>query len=375
MAYKYSKWERFFGLTMNVHPVFNLVGAIGISITNCKKFKLGSNDQWSRYFWIALTVSGVISIIGAYNKSIAIGSFLIPFIYIWLYIVGRWFIKNPVVFLKDILKGTAFMGLLSIIAKLFHINLVINGIEVITRFAGNGRGYILGIGDNGLGVLLQVGVVGSLGMLILNKQHEDKAHYIRYILYFLLSLGGLIITNSRGAMVGTAAGVGFLGLCFSWQVILFFGGIFGLWMVFSSRLLNRVKSIFSLENRSNYIRIQIYKGTLNMIKDHLFFGVGPGNFGQIYEKYRLPTETEHAVSPHSNYLNIISGWGIIGGLLFYGWIFFVMVRSWIRGTNSIQKVILAILISFWVHVFFNDLAAAYAGVLLGLLDNENFEAA
>ncbi len=362
-----NRWERFFGLTMNIHPIFNIIGMIGLSIKKRSKFSLIKTDKINLYFWIGLVFTGIISIVSAYNRVTAISSSLIPFLFIWMYILGRWYIENPVRLLEDILKGTAFMGLISIIFKFFHINIVINGIELITDFHRTGRGYILGVEDNGLGVLFQVGVVGALGLLVFQKGKKAK---IYNLIYFFLSLGGLIITNSRGAMVGSATGITFLALVFSWKILVFFTGVTGISILFSSRLLRRVKSIVSLE--TNYERLLIWRGTLNMIKDHLWFGIGPGNFGAVYEKYRLPEELKHARSPHSNYLNIVSGWGIIGGFLFFGWIFFIMIRSWLRGADKYQKVIIAILAAFWAHVFFNDLIAVYSGVLLGCLDNDYF---
>lgn len=364
-----NKWERFFGLTLNINPLFNIIGLIGLSIDRRKNFKFIKSDRVNLYFWAALALSGLISIIGAYDKQVAVTSFFIPFVFIWLYILGRWYIKNPVRFLTDMIRGTAWLGLLTIIFNIFEINLVINGFKIIAKFPG--RGYILGIGDNGLGILLQSGIVGALGLLVL----ADKRRHILYnLFYFFLCLGGLMITRSRGAFVGTTAGVIFLTLVFSWKIVALFAGVSGLFMVFSEQLQERVKSIFSLyDDRSNYIRIKIYEGVWDMIKDHFWFGAGPGNFNQIYEKYRLPAENAHAVSPHSNYLNIISGWGIVGGFIFFGWCFYIMIRSWLRGAGKYQKIILAVLITFWVHIAVNDLFVAYAGVMLGCLDNSYFK--
>jgi O-antigen ligase len=367
MKVKSNFWERFFGLTLNINPIFNLIGIISLPIARRNNFKQIFRDRVNNYLWLGLSLSGLISIAKAYDFVIALESYFIPFAFIYLYVLGRWFINNPYNFLKDMVRGTAFLGLITIIFQILNVNLVISGVDIITKFNG-GRGYILGVGDNGLGVLLQAGIVGSLGFLFIEKQRKD---IILNIFFFLFSLGGLIISSSRGAMVGSTVGVIFLGVIFSWQIVLLFGGISILSFFVSSNLWNRVKSIISLEHRSNFIRIKIWQGTLNMIKDHFWFGTGPGNFSVIYDKYRLPEDTKH-ISPHNNYLNIISDWGIIGGILFYGWVFMVMIRSFLRGITDGQKIILAILISFWVHVLFNDLVAVYAGVLMGCLDNDYY---
>jgi hypothetical protein len=370
LSEKGNKWERFLGITMNINPLFNLIGLIGLSVSRRDRFRRIKEDKKNLYLWSLLALAGIISILGAYNILSAMASFLIPFIFIWFYIIGRWYIDDPVTLLKDVLIGTGILGFLTVIFYLLKVNIVISGVPLITDFQSLAeRGYILGVGDNGLGVLLQVGIVGSLGMLFLSREKKD---IILNMLIFIFSSCGLVISGSRGAMVGSVAGVIFLALIVSWKVLTIFGGISGLILYFSPGALERVKSIVSLENRSNYIRIKIWQGTLNMLKDHFWFGVGPGNFREIYQKYRLPEEAYDAVSPHNNYLHIMSGWGVIGGLLFFGWIFYIIVRAWLRGTSGIQKVMVAILLSFWVHVFFNDLAAVYAGVLMGCLDNDGF---
>jgi len=215
-------------------------------------------------------------------------------------------------------------------------------------------------------MLLQAGVVACPGIMFIVKDNREK---IKYLLYFLLSMGGLIISNSRGAMVGVFVGIIILGLFISWKIIVISGSLGGLAVAFIPQLLRRVKSIFGFAEMN---RVNIYKGILRMIADHPWFGIGPGNFNLVYPSYRLTAEYEHVLSPHSNYLAIFSGWGIIGGALFYGWLFFVMIRGWFSEGNKYKKIIVAVLVSFWVHVLINDLFAAYTAILLGCLDNSNF---
>ena len=91
----------------------------------------------------------------------------------------------------------------------------------------------------------------------------------------------------------------------------------------------------------------------------------------INRKFKI--EDFAVTCPHSNYLSIFIGWGLIGGLLFWGWQLFVLVRAIIRGLTPLQRVIIAILISFYVHTTINDLFAAYSGFLLGLIDHQSFK--
>ncbi len=365
---KFSQvWERVMGLTMNINPGFNLINVIIISSLRIKRLK---NAKWNRinlYMWAGLFVAGIISILGAYNLPIAFSSFLIPFLFIWLYIVGKYFIDNPITFIKDMVRGTTFLAFLTLLARYFSWRLVYKGFVIIN---GNGRANILGIGDNGLGVIIQAGIIGALGLLIVVKKKREKFFYL---LYLILNLGALMISSSRGAMVGTAAGSFVLTILMSWEVIVILTSLVALALATNERFYKRALSIFSLEDRSNYMRLKVYEGTLALIKEHFFFGVGPGNFQTVYPKYQVPGEEINAITPHNNYFNIISGWGIVGGFFFFGWIFYTIIRNAWGLHNKYKKIIIAVLIGFWVHVIFNDLATAYSAVLMGLLDNENIE--
>ncbi|MCF8009200.1 MAG: O-antigen ligase family protein [Halanaerobiales bacterium] len=332
-----------------------------------KRLKKVNWDKINLYFWLGLFLTGVISTIGAYNKSIALSSFLIPFVFVWLYIIGKYMIDNPVLFIKDMVKGTVILAAITVIIRFFSLEIVYNGFEVLK---GTGRASVLGLGDNGLGILFQAGIIASLGLLFVEKGKRAK---ILNVLYILIVISGLIITDSRGSLVGTAVGSLILSVFVSYKIIGLLSSLVIFSLIINNDYYQRVISIFSLENRYNDMRLKVYQGTLNMIKDHPLFGVGPGNFLSVYPKYKLPGETINAMSPHSNYLNIISGWGIIGGLFFFGWIFYTIIKNIIGIDNNYKKILIAVLIGFWAHVVFNDLATAYAGILMGLIDNKNIK--
>ncbi|MDZ7673281.1 MAG: O-antigen ligase family protein [Halanaerobiales bacterium] len=335
-----KKWERIMGFTLNINPGFALLSILVLSPLRFKRLKKVKWNKINLYLWAGLFVSGIISVINAYDTNLAVTSFLIPFVFIWLYIMGKYFIDKPVVFLKDVIRGTVILAIITLLADYFSWRVVYKGFELIN---GNGRANILGIGDNGLGVIIQAGIIGSLGFLIIVKDKKEK---LIYLLYIILSLGALIITSSRGAMVGTAAGSFILTLLISWKVIAVLTALVVVALVADNSFYRRVISIFSLEDRSNFMRIKIYEGTWKLLKDHLFFGVGPGNFETVYPQYRVPGETLHAMTPHNNYLNIITGWGIIGGLFFFGWIFYTIAKNIFYSNNKYKKIIAAILIRF-----------------------------
>ena len=358
--------ERFIGFTLAINPIFVFLGIIYLSAKRTKGIfcKLKS-DKINVYLWLLLSISGLISIIFSINKTVAISSYLIPFAFIWLYILGRWTIQNPETFIRDMLRGVGFLSSITIIAKILELNIKIGSVILLSGFDRFGRGQILYIGDNGLGLLVQVGVVGAFCSAILNK--TKKKYLIENIIIFILSIMALLITKSRGAMMGALGAIFYF--VFSYNMYMIFGAISltGVLAYFSK---GRFMSIFDLSNHKT--RLRIWRASLQIVKDNFWFGVGPGNFGQIIDKYKPIDANNHWTVAHSNYLNIFIGWGVVGGLLFWGWHLSVFIKTLIKGISPLQKVIIAILISFYLHIAVNDLFAAYSGFLLGLLEHPKF---
>ena len=362
-----NRAEKFTGLTMAIHPVFNLIGIILLSIKKSQLITKIKSDRISLYFWMLLAASGVISIIVSIDKPLAIASFLAPFIFIWLYILGRWVIKDPAAFVQNLIRGAAILALSLIIAKIFHLNWQIGSVKILSAAK---RGMFLEIRDNGLAVLIQTGVVGALGSIFI--YWKGKKYVLENIFSFLICAYGLTITESRGAMIGIMVSMVFMFALLGWKALVGAGTAVGIFAFFSSRFF----SSFNIKEHSSYLRLIIWKSSLQIVKDHPLFGVGPGNFVSIYEKYKpaqFKASNYNVTCAHSNYLSFIIGWGIIGGILFWGWQLFVIIRAAIKGLTPLQKIILAILISFYAHVTVNDLFATYWGFILGLMDHPSFQ--
>jgi len=98
-----------------------------------------------------------------------------------------------------------------------------------------------------------------------------------------------------------------------------FLGILGLLMlpfVLPETILNRFMSIGNMEDSSTSYRVYIWMGTIAMLKDYWFSGVGPGEtaFNIVYPVYGYNgISAPHA---HNTYLQIMCDSGIIGILAF-----------------------------------------------------------
>lgn len=360
-----NRFEQLSAWLLPFHPVFGLMTAIGLSFRGRRVVQGLRTQRADLIAWGLLVVVGVISVLGAYDIPKAAVNFLVPFLFIWLYGLGRWAVKSPTKFLLAMLHGTAVFALIMIIARLFLIDFRIGDFVVLGRF--NGRGEVLGMKSNGLAMVLEAGVIGGIGLLLIARNTRDRIWGLTMALLCLLATG---ITLSRGAMVGIAAGTLTLGLMLSPRALAVTGAAGTGLLVFSSRIRTRALSIFNFENPDG--RVEIWSGVLRMLKDHLWFGVGPGNFSVVYPNYALP-KWAHTRSAHSNYLNFVAAWGILGGLLMFGWQAWVMIRSLMRGLSDDQKIMFAILITFGTHVLFDDLFTAYWPFLLGCLENPAYD--
>ena len=368
---KSNRMERFTGLTLGINPLFTLFATIYLSLFKTRGLlKKIKTDRTNLCFWLSLAISGLISVILSVDQTVALANYFIPFLFIWLYILGRWVIKDPVCFIQELIRGVAFLSLIAIIAKFFSIDCSIGSFRLLSKFTNGGRGEILYIADNGLGLFFQAGLVGAFGSLII--YWKEKRHLVENLVAFFLCAFGLVITGSRGAMVGSLLAIIFLVIIKIRIIPLIGAGILSLILYFFSG--ERFVSAFQF--KEHMTRINIWKSCLKIIKDYPLFGVGPGIFGAVYERYKpdiFLAQNLNVTCAHSNYLTIFIGWGLVGGLIFWGWQLTVFIRTTIKGLTPFQRVIIAILISFYAHIAINDLFAAYSGFLLGLIEHESFQ--
>lgn len=358
-------FEKFAAWILPFHPATAFVALVGLSFRARRVWEGLREQKADLTLWALLGVAGLISVIGAYDTGRAAVEWFTPFLFLWLYALGRWAIQSPSKFLLAMLRGTAVFALVILIARLLHLEVSVGDFTVLGAFTHPGqRGNVLGIPSNGLAVILEAGIVGGFGLLLLARSMRDRAEAV---VIALLCLGATAITLSRGAMVGMTAGAAALGLLLTPRSFFAFAlaaaGMLGI----SSRVRTRFLSIVDLG--AHGARIDIWRSTLRMLREHLWFGVGPGNFGRVYPSYSVTEKVARFGSAHNNYLYFTAAWGLVGGLLFFGWQAWVMVRSLVRGLQPYQKIMWAILIAFGTHVLFDDLMAAYAGLLLGCLEN------
>lgn len=78
-------------------------------------------------------------------------------------------------------------------------------------------------------------------------------------------------------------------------------------------------------------RLWIWKATASMWRDHLWFGVGPGQFDVFFPSYRPIEIQTRPTYAHNDYLNLLAEWGLLGfALISAFWLAMVVgsLRTW-----------------------------------------------
>ncbi|MGH7405074.1 MAG: O-antigen ligase family protein, partial [Candidatus Methylomirabilales bacterium] len=144
----------------------------------------------------------------------------------------------------------------------------------------------------------------------------------------------------------------------------------------------RVASIFNLGAGGLEVRLAIWQGTLWLIRDHLWTGVGIGNFALAYVPYRSAViyqnpamQVEH---PHNELLNEAAELGPLGPLVFL-WLFFRVVQlGWrlARRDEARREIVAGVLGGLAAAFAYSNLfyvlhvpaSAMSVAILLGMLE-------
>jgi O-antigen ligase len=122
----------------------------------------------------------------------------------------------------------------------------------------------------------------------------------------------LLFTFSRGGWLGAAAGAFLFLFMYQLSMLLKFipVALMGL-MLLPASILSRIASIGSLQDASNFYRMQIWEKSVEIIKDYPLTGVGLGfnSFRKISAKYITEADPYHA---HNTYLELAVEVGVIG---------------------------------------------------------------
>lgn len=150
----------------------------------------------------------------------------------------------------------------------------------------------------------------TFGLMLKSASANRKAVYLGV---FLLQTVCMILTYSRGCWIGIVLAMAVM-MVFTRRKLTSLM-VFAVLLVpffLPETIMQRLMSIGNVADTSTSYRVYIWQGTLRMLKDFWYCGVGIGEaaFGNVYPSYSLnAVSAPHA---HNLYLHILSETGILG---------------------------------------------------------------
>jgi len=256
----------------------------------------------------------------------------------------------------------------------------------------------LGVGAIGLSIPNALVVLDAIRHHTLNVASQTPvriyltANAVALFLEPLIALGGSLLLFSRNTRVRIVSLVVLLVIVPTEILTLSRGGYLALagitvglalahrhrwWLLAAGAVagvaLSRIPSIaarlaveVNLSNGSNTLvgRSQLWKYTLQMLRDHPLFGAGLSGFTATLAPYWNATHTDRFIDPHNIVLNFWSETGLLG-LFVFAWIMFAAFRlSW-RGWRGSA--------STWGPIHLGVFLALVAIVIHGLVDVPYFK--
>lgn len=206
------------------------------------------------------------------------------------------------------------------------------------------------VSRNNFAVWMEMAIAVPMGMLFTGSVEKEK----RLVLIVALTLMGvsLVLSGSRGGLVVVLLQLGFLLLItYSrrersslWLKVALAGAVVvaivaGTAFVGGESTLTRLSEEGLDDPQPSVNRPEIWGVTGRIISDNLLFGVGLGAYGVAYPKYDISSGLERVEQAHSDYLQVLSDAGIIGGLLglVFLWFLFRYSLRAVRASNLVRR--------------------------------------
>ena len=331
-----------------------------------------SRNKFGMTFPIFLILLGcTISIIVSPDKQAGLG------------ILKGWFIDPLLLFLiisdviktkKELTKILSFLaasGIIVAVVGLFYY--------FFNELTYDGRLKAFFLSPNHLAMYLAPAGIIALGLFLNFKKHL-------YLLSFIICSIVIFLTYSYGAWMGFSAGILFLIFFFrkkiAWRkkfLLLIIICLFLSTFFFFQHNTEKFQNLANFSRSSFESRIMIWKSSAAILKDHLFWGIGPGNFQNFYLDYqkKFPPYLEWAVpQPHNLFLAFYLQCGLLG-LIGFLWLIFLFFKISIRylpitGCRLQVAMLTAVMIYILIHGLIdttywkNDLAIIF-WILIGLI--------
>ena len=211
---------------------------------------------------------------------------------------------------------------------------ITNLYAIYEGFNGNFRAQGISGGPMWLATFLLV----LMPIIFVSLFDKDKLKRYKnfFSITFLIAFMALIFNGTRGAWIGIATILPTIAIMASVNIKKIIGfiltAIMLIFIIFNSvpQLSSRATTILDTQYQSNTERILMWNSAINMAKDSPLFGVGLGNYSDMYKsKYISPIAKErfqgHA---HNNFMQMLGENGLIGLSSFVIMFGYILLFSW-----------------------------------------------
>ncbi|UCH93057.1 MAG: O-antigen ligase family protein [Candidatus Aminicenantes bacterium] len=203
------------------------------------------------------------------------------------------------------------------------------------------------------------GIISGIGALIFFYYLLKKWNPRLFIL-IILNLGGVFVSESKAAYIGTV--IFFLLLILLKKKILI--PFLLLFVILTFIIPNPIRSMFyhSLKKDPYALnRIDIWQMSLTIFKDHLLFGVGLDNFSEVSGKYNFKQTRGPANYfkvpriPHSDYLKLMTELGLLGLVIILALFYFLAKKIFSASLFNVSNILLFYLLfqALLFNILFN----------------------
>jgi len=321
---------------------------LGLIFSDRYSFKMDGAGLFALTFALLLLICAVTSYTPA--ASIRIALLEILFIFSYFLIIAMADTKRKVfnlifVYLTSSLF-TGFVGIYQYLSGMTDQTWVDTELFEQLSF----RAYSTFENPNVYGEYLLLTIVIAGAMILVSKKLVSKIYYLGVSAVLFVNLA---LTYSRGCYLAIlVAGVIFIFFAAKKLAVLFSGlfagAVFVSPWVLPRSVIDRFASISNLSDSSTAYRINIWRGTVLMLKDFWALGTGLGRdaFNVIYPRYALST----IFAPHAHclYLQIAAEMGVMPLVIFLCMVFCFFnlnITAFIKSKDRQYKILIAAFIS------------------------------
>lgn len=296
--------------------------------------KFESVDIIAAIFGLMMAVGGVFSISRASYKPM-----LVYLCFMSVYFLTVSLMKSEEWLGRCIIAAAAAGGIVAVYGVLQYVT---GSVAVVSQwldtemFSGI-AGRVVSTFDNPnvLGEYLVMTI--PLTALLFFCRYRDTSKRFSAFAVFVIMCVCLVLTWSRGAWLGMLVGGVFLLLIWNKRVL------HALWVVLLAipilpsvlpdNVIARIMSIGDLADSSTAYRLKIWLGTLKMLPERIFSGIGIGTdaWSTVYPNYAL-TGVDEAIHSHSLYFQI---WVELGGMALV--VFLVLILLFLMSNFSMYR--------------------------------------